>query len=239
MYEAGPIFSGMQQSSFRAAEDVSHVIAELWCKKLPNSKLLHLFGAKAAPSATLADTHAALFRDGHLSQALMAISLSRLCTQDGKTHFVHPGVWDKANTTLRFTSLQGAIDASGFLATFPIDTKRVFFPFMVGQAWVLCVFMKEDPCLLLVLPNSVRLPSNAIPFLKGVMSVLLGCRKLAASTTIRSFSIPTSDFDSGYLSLSICHHLQVCEARDLSLWSTQDPLKARICFVSGLVGFNP
>ena len=128
MYEAGPIFSGLQQSSFRAAEDVSHVIAELWCKKLPNSKLLHLFGAKAAPSVTLADVQAAL-RDGHLSQALMAISLSRLCTHDGKTQFVHPGVWDKADTTLRFTPLQGAIDASGFLATFPKDTKRVFFPF--------------------------------------------------------------------------------------------------------------
>ena len=238
MYEAGPIFSRLQQSSFLAAKDVSDVIAELWGKKLPNSKLLHLFGAKAAPSVTLADVHAAL-RDGHLSQALMAISLSRLCTQDGKTHFVHPGVWDKADTTLRFTSLQGAIDASGFLAAFPIDTKRVFFPFMVGQAWVLCVFMKEDPCLLLVLPHSVRLPSYAIPFLKGVMSVLLGCRKRAASTTIRSFSIRTSDFDSGYLSLSICYHLQLSEARDLSVWRTQDPLKARICFVSGLVGFNP
>lgn len=238
MYEAGPIFSGLQQSSFRAAKDVSDVIAELWGKKLPNSKLLHLFGAKAAPSVALADVHAAL-RDGHLSQALMAISLSRLCTQDGKTQFVHPGVWDKADTTLRFTPLQGAIDASGFLATFPIDTKRVFFPFMVGEAWVLCVFMKDDPCLLLALPHSVRLHPNTIPFLKEIMGVLLGCRKRAASTTCRFFFFKSSDFDSGYLSLSICHHFQLCEARDLSLWSTQDPMEARICFVSGLVGFNP
>ena len=82
MYEAGPIFSGMQQSSFRAAEDVSHVIAELWCKKLPNSKLLHLFGAKAAPSATLADTHAFLYPDCALKTekhtSLIRVSGTRL-----------------------------------------------------------------------------------------------------------------------------------------------------------------
>ena len=238
MYEAGPVFFGCQQSSFREVKDVSDVILDLRGKKLPKSMILHLFGSKAAPVVTLADVHAVLFENAYLSKDLMATCLSRLCTLDPRTQFVHPVAWDKGENASKYMPPQGVKDVSGIVPKFPFDTKRVFFPFMVGRAWVLCAFVKDGPNALLAYPHSVRLPPHTIPFLKGVMLLLLGSRDIAAKSVFRCFAFESSDQDSGFLVHSICFHLQVCQAQDTSTWS-QDAFKARKFMAAELIGENP
>jgi hypothetical protein len=237
MYEAGPVFFGCQQSSFREVKDVSDVILDLRGKKLPKSLILHLFGSKAAPVVTLADVHAVLFENAYLSKDLMATCLCRLRTLDRRTQFVHPVAWDKGENASKYMP-QGVKDVSGIVSKFPFDTKRVFFPVMVGRAWVLCVFVKDGPYALLAYPHSVRLPAHTVPFLKGVMLLLLGSRDIAAKTPFRCFAFESSDQDSGFLVHSICFHLQVCQELDISSWP-QDALNARKFLAAELIGLNP
>ena len=216
--------------------DVADLISELWEKLPPNAHISHVFGSYAARDVTLAQVREVLFESESLSQDLMAVLFDRLCSQHRFVHFVHPGVWDRADLVLKRGRVQGntATDASGFVSPFPLGTQVVLFPFVVGDAWAVCVFLRDTPTILISCPSTMRLVSHTIPFLKGVMNVFLKSR---ATLPVRCSSFHGHPHDSGFIVHDVCSWVLRTGNRDLSLCKRTGEAARNFC-ASQLAGLS-
>jgi len=219
-FDIGPAFDG-NHLGWIPSGNVTKLITEMWTSKSPNSQISHIFGSKAAQRVTLAEVYAIQFGKLHMSENLMAKCLLRLCSQQRAVHFLHPDVWRKADLTMnRFDGQCNAatdVDVSAVVEAIPADTNTVVFPFVTSSAWVLCVFFRDPPVMLLSHPNNLLLPCHAISFLKGYMDVFSNPRNRDDSTiSFRRFPFNCDRGDSGFIILHMCYFLLKSGTRDLS-----------------------